>query len=321
MMKRTLSRYVSAILAFTVVLSAVGLLLPPVSPVSADGDGTTASIEQILRNQRPDGGWRKDYSVTSGEWAKSTIDNKATYTEIRRLAAEYTKTRDSRYSDAAVRGIHFLLNMQYANGGWPQIYQGTGYHRHITYNDNAMINVMLLLDDVANRRGDFAFVNTSLADQSRAAVTRGVDCILRTQVVAGGRLTAWGQQHDSVSLAPAGARSYEVPSLTASESTGIVRFLKTRPQTSQIRASIQAAEAWFQTVKITGIRVVKTNDDVIVVEDPSVTTPIWARFYEIGTNRPIFVGRDGIVKYRLSEIEQERRTGYSWYGNWPASLF
>lgn len=318
-MTGTYTRSVSMILTFVLVLSAIGFM-KPAARVFADGDGTTASIEEILRNQRPDGGWRKDYSVTSGEWAKSTIDNKATYTEIRRLAAEYSKTRDSRYSDAAVRGINFLLNMQYANGGWPQIYQGTGYHRHITYNDNAMINVMILLDDVANRRGDFSFVSTALADRSRTAVTRGVDCILRTQVVVNGSLTVWGQQHDSVTLAPAGARSYEVPSLTASESTGIVRFLKTRPQTTQIRASIQAAETWFNAVKITGIRVVKTSDDVIVVEDPSATTPIWARFYEMGTNRPIFVGRDGIVKYRLSEIERERRTGYAWYGNWPASL-
>ncbi|MGZ7442317.1 pectate lyase [Paenibacillus sp. TH7-28] len=30
--------------------------------------------------------------------------------------------------------------------------------------------------------------------------------------------------------------------------------------------------------------------------------------------------RDGVVKYKLSDIDQERRTGYAWYGNWPSSL-
>ncbi|MNE62773.1 Pectic acid lyase [compost metagenome] len=99
-----------------------------------------------------------------------------------------------------------------------------------------------------------------------------------------------------------------------------MKFLKTRSSTPQIAASIKAAEDWFKAVKITGIKVVKTSSDVTVVSDPSVTTPIWARFYELGTNKPIFVGRDGVVKYKLSDIEKERRTGYSWYGNWPSSL-
>ena len=33
--------------------------------------------------------------------------------------------------------------------------------------------------------------------------------------------------------------------------------------------------------------------------------PIWARFYEIETNKPIFSGRDGKIKYNVSEIEFE----------------
>ncbi|WP_245947899.1 pectate lyase [Paenibacillus sambharensis] len=186
--------------------------------------------------------------------------------------------------------------MQYSNGGWPQIYNSSGYHKHITYNDNAMVNVMILLDEVANRQGNFSFVDSTLTGRSRTAVAKGVDNFLRTQVVVNGKLTVWGQQHDSVTLKPAGARAYEVPSLCANESVGIVKFLKTRPATSQITASIKAAEEWFKAVKLTGSRIVKTSTDVTLVNDPSVTTPIWARSYEIGTNKPIFVGRDGIVK-------------------------
>ncbi|MDP4099434.1 pectate lyase [Paenibacillus sp. P96] len=311
---------ISLVWILTMVLTVTGLAFQPSAAVfAADASGTTASIADILKNQQPDGGWKKDYSVTSGEWAKSTIDNKATYTEIRRLASEYQKTKDSVYSQAAIKGISFLLNMQYSNGGWPQVYQGTSYHKHITYNDNAMMNVMILLDEVANKKGDFSFVDTALADRSKAAVAKGVSVILATQVKVNGQLTVWGQQHDSVTLAPAGARAYEVPSLCTGESVGIVKFLKTRPATPQITTAIQAAENWFRNVKITGIKVVKTSDDVVVVEDPSAP-PIWARFYEIGTNKAIFVGRDGVVKYKLSEIDQERRTGYSWYGNWPSGL-
>ena len=48
--------------------------------------------------------------------------------------------------------------------------------------------------------------------------------------------------------------------------------------------------------------------------------PMWARFYEIDTNRPFFCGRDGVKKYALAEIEYERRNGYAWLGYWPESL-
>ncbi|WP_341282039.1 pectate lyase [Paenibacillus sp. FSL H8-0537] len=310
---------VSVALAFTLLLSAPAVILQPLTTVmAADASGTTASLSNVLKNQQADGGWRKDYSETSGEWSKSTIDNKATYSEIRRLASEYQKTKDSKYSAAAIKGIQFLINMQYANGGFPQVYQSSGYHKHITYNDNAMINVLILLDEVASKKGDFSFIDSTLAGKSKQAVDKGVDCILNTQVTVSGKLTAWGQQHDSSTLKPAAARIYEVPSLTAQESVNIVKFLKTRTSTAKIAAAIKGAEDWFKAVQITGIRVEKTSNDVVVISDSSVKTPIWARFYEINTNKPIFVGRDGVVKYKLSDIEQERRTGYAWYGNWPS---
>ncbi len=47
---------------------------------------------------------------------------------------------------------------------------------------------------------------------------------------------------------------------------------------------------------------------------------IWARFYEIGTDRPIFTGRDAVVRYRYDEIERERRTNYAYYGDWPRTM-
>ena len=48
--------------------------------------------------------------------------------------------------------------------------------------------------------------------------------------------------------------------------------------------------------------------------------PIWARFYEIGTNRPIFSDRDSVIKYSLGEVGLERRTGYQWLKYWPKNL-
>jgi len=82
--------------------------------------------------------------------------------------------------------------------------------------------------------------------------------------------------------------------------------------------------AWLRASAIPGIRVERfTNEagepDRRVVAD-TAAEPLWARFYELGTNRPIFLGRDSIVHYTFAEIERERRNGYSYYGSWARVL-
>jgi PelA/Pel-15E family pectate lyase len=90
--------------------------------------------------------------------------------------------------------------------------------------------------------------------------------------------------------------------------------------------AVEAVVAWFDGAKIRGIKVIEEpapgtpkGKDKKVVNDPDAK-PMWARFYEIGTNKPIFCGRDGVKKYSLAEIEYERRNGYAWLGYWPESL-
>jgi PelA/Pel-15E family pectate lyase len=90
--------------------------------------------------------------------------------------------------------------------------------------------------------------------------------------------------------------------------------------------AVEAAVAWLGSVRIEGLRLERressgTGDiaDVAVVPDPAAP-PLWARFYEIGTNRPIFSGRDGVVRGRLDEIERERRVNYGWHGRWADDL-
>jgi len=137
----------------------------------------------------------------------------------------------------------------------------------------------------------------------------------------------WCAQHDEVTLAPAPARKFEVISLSGGESVGIVRFLMSikNPSPAVVEA-IEAAVAWFDQTQLVGIKWIEKPDssqpngfDRVVVKDTQ-GGPIWARFYEIGTNRPIFVGRDGVVKYDVAQIEHERRTGYNWYVDDPAKL-
>jgi hypothetical protein len=49
---------------------------------------------------------------------------------------------------------------------------------------------------------------------------------------------------------------------------------------------------------------------------------VWARMYELGTNKPIYGDRDGKYYYSVAELSAERQTGYSWKGSYgvPAAI-
>ena len=296
--------------------------------------GARRIADNLLEYQHANGGWDKNIDMAApiddrGRAAiaklkrerQTTIDNEATYTQMRFLARVHAATRDERLATAFRRGLDYLLKAQYANGGWPQFYPlRQGYWDHITYNDDAMIGVMQLLQSIAAGEPDYAFLDTRDRERAATAVERGIRCIINTQVVVNGKRTAWCAQHDEKTLAPAKARTYEHPSLSGSESAGIVEFLMSiRRPSAEVRAAVEDAVRWFRDAKIEGIRVVRGNGDVSAIPD-SAAPPLWGRFYEIGTNRPIFSGRDGVIRYRLSEIERERRTGYRWYVDRPRRL-
>lgn len=283
-----------------------------------------AVVDHVLHYQNADGGWPKNVDMTTRTAPReaSTIDNGATVTQLRLLARVHSEALDRRIRQAFERGLDGLLAAQYDNGGWPQYFPDTkgGYHQHITYNDGAMINVLTLLADVVDRVPPLAFVDQRRRARSRAAIERGVSCILKTQIVERGRLTVWCAQHDERSLLPSAARTYELASKSGGESAGITLFLMRldQPSPAVIRA-VEAAVAWFQRVQLPGIRVVERDGDRVVVAEVGAP-PLWARFYELETDRPLFCGRDGVVKYTLAEIEKERRVGYAWYVETPRRL-
>ena len=280
----------------------------------------------ILSWQSADGSWPKNTDTATKASAlapaklNGTFDNGATTGELRFLARACAATRDSRCEAAVLKGVDHILRAQYPTGGWPQYYPPSKqYHRHITFNDNSMVRLLRLLRDVATAP-DFAFVDAPRRQAAQAAFDRGIQCILKCQIVGQGKLTVWCAQHDEIDLRPRGARTYELPSLSGSESVGILELLMSldRPSPEVVRA-INAGAAWFESAKLTGITVVTKNGERVVVKDPSAA-PLWARFYEFETGQPFFSGRDGVKKYNFNEIERERRNGYAWYGNWGARL-
>jgi len=301
--------------------------------------------DNMLLFQRDNGGWYKQFhgkafkydvvftdtqkaeiadEVNKGE---ATIDNEATCKEIRYLVKIYKTVNNPKYLAAAENGIRYLLKAQYKNGGFPQYYPDKSLYRaQITYNDNAMLNALNILQDVALKQNGLEIVDAKLIAPSADAVSWGIDCILKTQIKVKGKLTAWCQQYDQNTLQPAKARAFELPSITASESVGLTRFLMAQPNPSPaIKTAITASVEWLKAVKLEGIKVVQFDapgtpkgTDKRVEADPSST--LWARYYEIDTNKPFFSDRDGIVRYSIQELGYERRNGYAWYGTWPQKL-
>ena len=295
--------------------------------------------DNILLYQKDNGGWPKNYDMlailTNEEKQKiiatkkdtnTTYDNSTTHSHIACLARVYYITKDVRYKDACKKGIEFILTSQYANGGWPQYYPlQNDYSRCITYNDDVMADIMNVLKDILDKRPQYSFVDKATMEKIELAYKKGLDCILKTQVKEGNMLTAWCQQYDEVTLAPAWARKFEPPAICNRESVPVVLFLMSidHPDTAIIQ-SIQSAVQWFAASKIKGIRVqtipaepIKfkyrmSKTDKIVVAD-STAPVIWTRYYELGTHKPLFCNRDSKVVYSLAEVQRERRDGYGWY--------
>ena len=324
----------------SLALIICALLLSNLSVIAQD-----RQADNMLLFQRSYGGWAKhfnkqivNYQATySPQQIKeiraqvnaedATIDNKATTKEIRYLLSVYAKHKTPSYLQAAEKGIEYLLKAQYKNGGWPQYYPGVkDYHSQVTYNDHAMVNVLNLLKDLTGKKPTFEVLNATLVAKASAAIEKGIQCILKTQVVVNNKPTAWAAQYDPSTLKPADARKFEPAGLSSMESVGIIQFLmRIENPSTQVVAAIEHAKAWFQTAAIKGYESKIIPDanqpkgvDRILVPAENNTT--WARFYDINTNQPFFCGRDGIKKNMLSQIEVERRVGYAWYGEWPQNL-
>jgi len=160
-----------------------------------------AVADSVLHYQTVSGGWPKNLDMTTPPTAEfladprpdhraAPLDNAATPPQVWLLARVATALGDAGapYRAAALRGLDYLLAAQYPGGGWPQYFPlRPGYYTHITYNDDAMANVLAVLRALAAGRAPFAFVDAARRARAADAVQRGLACILRTQVRQDGR--------------------------------------------------------------------------------------------------------------------------------------
>jgi PelA/Pel-15E family pectate lyase len=324
----------------------------PVNPALAEIDGylnwitgdpaaDVAFADNMISWQLDSGGFAKamsknytrawDGTSPRSEWISNgpingrvelaTIDNDATITEACFLAYMYGKTGNDAYRQALERAFDFLARLQTPNGGFAQVWpirENLAYSNMVTFNDNAMIRVLVFYDRAI--AGETPFDNNSVSKARKASLQEGkeraIDFILKSQIINDGTPTVWCAQHDPVTYEPVKARAYELPSKSGRESVLVTAYLMAQKRTPEIDRAVNGALGWFR--KNAAHLVFNNQGPVFFTEDPEST--IWYRFYDIDTDVPFFCGRDGIKKYDISEIEEERRLGYSWAGIWPQVL-
>jgi PelA/Pel-15E family pectate lyase len=304
----------------------------------------TSDVIGIANNfvayQNNDGGWPKNIdwlaildtdsvkmSLTE-RYRSSTFDNSNIFPQVEYLSKVYHYTGIEKYRFSAVKGFQYILNNQHKNGGW----KGSDVDA-ITFNDEVMTGVMNILLDIVDNQEYYDWLDKSFKERLTAALNLALTATLKCQIEVNGMKTAWCQQHDNNTYQPVKARSYELPSITPRESTGIILFLmRIKNPGDSIVMAIESAVRWLEKSKITGYKYEKVKipevkyhettvdyDQVFVAD--STSKPVWARYYNIKTNTPFLCRRDGTVVYNLSEISFERRIGYAWYGYWPEAVF
>ena len=270
------------------------------------------------------GGQKSEWRAKDGS-DLGTIDNNATIQEMRLLAVRYKETTNNNYKVAFKtsfnKAVNFLLTMQRSKGGLPQVWPKRGnYSDQITLNDNAMIRAMVTMMDIANKTSPFDsdIIDEATRSKMQGAMDKAIDYLLKAQIVNNGNLTVWCAQHDTNSLAPVGARAYELPSKSGNESMGVVWFLMNWPkQTEAIQKAVKGAIAWYKKNRLKDKAFSKTAG----VVDKSGSS-LWFRFYEVNSDDYFFCDRDGASTKTqdFMKISEERRTGYQWAGDYGSAI-
>ena len=189
-------------------------------------------------------------------------------------------------------GLRYMLESQYPNGGWPQWYPlRGGYHDHYTFNDNTINDCIAVLLE-AHGRYD--------RPELLAAARRGGDFIILSQGQP--PQAGWAQQYGQ-DLKPAWARKYEPPAICSAVTARNIRTL-----TDLYRYTDD--ERYLDPIP----------DAIAWLDSSEIASKLWARFYEIGSNRPIYGDRDGLIHYDYDELSEERKKGYAWRANFAGGI-
>jgi hypothetical protein len=287
-------------------------------PMLLDAANDTASA--LLRGQLRSGGWdskiefaaedRQKHAYRVDESAGGKLRNATTFDDDKSQSAIrflMQLDKELEFNDQAIHeGVLYALDgavrSQYSCGAWPQrysefpdagdqpalqatipkewsrTYPGRDYAGFYTLNDNTMSDLIGTMLDAWDVYDDPRYMQ---------AAERGGDFLLRAQLPE--PQPGWAQQYDA-RMQPAWARKFEPPAITGGESQGVMRTLiglyrrtaAHRDDAARYLKVIPRAIAYYRRS---------------LLEDGRL-----ARFYELGTNRPLFFTKQYELTYSPADM-------------------
>lgn len=227
-------------------------------------DVTTSVADLIVALQNEDGGFQvlpDNYEMSQKKTGLgsmkdvSSVYNGATTSELKYLAKYITanKPEDSKYQDAFVKGIKYLLTTQHDNGGWSMNPgSGSGFNANIEVGNKAMTEVLTLLSDIAILNNqDYVFARKAMnVDEIKSAVEKGNDFIVKSQISNNNKKSGWATQYDKSGNVTMG-HTYERESVSSYTTKDVIDYLMTIHNPSQdIKDAVESAYSWLKDVKI-----------------------------------------------------------------------
>lgn len=227
-------------------------------------DVTISVADLIVALQNEDGGFQvlpDNYEMSQRETGLgsmkdvSSVYNGATTSELKYLAKYITanKPEDSKYQDAFVKGIKYLLTTQRDNGGWSMNPgSGSGFNANIEVGNKAMTEVLTLLSDIAILNNqDYVFARKAMnVDEIKSAVEKGNDFIVKSQISNNNKKSGWATQYDKSGNVTMG-HTYERESVSSYTTKDVIDYLMTIHNPSQyIKDAVESAYSWLKDVKI-----------------------------------------------------------------------
>ena len=227
-------------------------------------DVTTSVADLIVALQNEDGGFQvlpDNYEMSQKETGLgsmkdvSSVYNGATTSELKYLAKYITanKPEDSKYQDAFVKGIKYLLTTQHDNGGWSMNPgSGSGFNANIEVGNKAMTEVLTLLSDISILNNqDYVFARKAMnVDEIKSAVEKGNDFIVKSQISNNNKKSGWATQYDKSGNVTMG-HTYERESVSSYTTKDVIDYLMTIHNPSQdIKDAVESAYSWLKDVKI-----------------------------------------------------------------------
>lgn len=232
----------------------------------------------------------------------ATLDDNVTQAAVRVLMRVDRDLgfKDAVIHDAARFALDSLVKAQYPNGAWPQRYArfpdpaafpvtrasypeswprtwpGGSYFEHYTFNDNSIADAIDAMLEAARIYDEPRY---------RASAEKGGDFILLAQMPD--PQPGWAQQYDR-DMHPAWARRFEPPSITGGESQSIMRTLLLLYRETGNRRYLEPLPRALAYYQRSLLPPVGAPSEARRRACPG-QTPCAARFYELKTNRPLYI--------------------------------